>query len=189
MGRVDGRGASVCHPHIHSILRQSGAWRQWGLLSRSLGPHAFIENPLCARRWGLLRQLCSLPPRKVASSPSGVSLPRRGSAWMESLGEEGTPSFIHGLVGRRVERLLCASHHAESRLFMISLTVIEALCWGENWAGEGRGGGRIGRSRLAPCWRECPSPPVSRLVTGQVAEWPFLGFSTAFILKGRGRLE
>ena len=108
---------------------------------------------------------------------------------MESLGEEGTPSFIHGLVGRRVERLLCASHHAESQLFMISLTVIEALCWGENWAGEGRGGGRIGRSRLAPCWRECPSPPVSRLVTGQVAEWPFLGFSTAFILKGRGRLE
>lgn len=97
---MDGRGASVCHPLIHSILRQSGAWRQWGLLSRSLGPQAFIENPLRARRWGLLRQLCSLEG-KVASSPSGVSLPRRGSAWMESLGEEGKEgsSFIHSQVG------------------------------------------------------------------------------------------
>ena len=31
-----------------------------------------------------------------------------------------------------------------------------------------------------------PRPAVYKQVTGQLAEWPFLGSSTAFILRGRG---
>lgn len=101
---------------------------------------------------------------------------------MESLGEEGEEgsTFIHSrLTGRRVERLLCASHLAKSQLFIISLTVIEALCWGENWAGEDGAGLQLGE-------KNTPRPPVYKQVPGQVAEWPFLGSSTAFILKGKG---
>ena len=31
-----------------------------------------------------------------------------------------------------------------------------------------------------------PRPAVYKQVTGQLEEWPFLGSSTAFILRGRG---
>ena len=34
-----------------------------------------------------------------------------------------------------------------------------------------------------------PRPAVYKQVTGQLEEWPFLGSSTAFILRGGGRLE
>lgn len=47
---------------------------------------------------------------------------------------------------------------------------------GENWVGEDGAGLQLRRE---------PKPPVYKQVPGQVAERPFLGSSTAFILKGK----
>ena len=68
----------------------------------------------------------------MASSPSGGAPYPEGAQpgwnfWVRRERREA-PSFIHGLAGRRVERLLCASHLGKSQGFVISLTVTEALC-------------------------------------------------------------